>query len=65
MGYICKFNGIYSVKLLDILSKTFGICWAKTIDNFMGCIGQKLWDVLQNYGIYWSIGYIMQNYGMS
>ena len=42
MGYICKNNGIYSEKLLDILSKKFGIYWAKTIDNFMGCIRQNL-----------------------
>ena len=45
MGNICKNNGIYSEKLLDILSKTFGIYWAKSIDNFMGCIRQKLWVI--------------------
>ena len=52
MGYICKNNGIYLQKLCIIFGKTigyigqqFGIYWAKTIDNFMGCIRQKLWDI--------------------
>ena len=56
MGYICKNNGIYSEKPLDILSKKFGIYWVKTIDNFMGCIRKicriyfaKPWDILVHW----------------
>ena len=52
MGYLCKNNGIFSERLLDILNKNFGIYWAKTIDNFMECIWQKLWDIFCKTMVY-------------
>ena len=32
-------------KIVRYLWKTYGIYWAKTIDYFMGYIGQKLRDI--------------------
>ena len=51
----------------DIYGKYYRIYWPKTIGYIMGYIRQQLWDILgQNYGIYGFIivGYIWQNYGI-
>ena len=52
---------MYLEKYGIYLTKTV-IYWSKTIDNFMGSIRQKLWDIFaktkgyipKNYGIYWA-----------
>ena len=55
---LTPFVRIYLVKIWDIFGKNYGIYWSNTIDNFMGCIRQKLRDVLGKI-----MGYIGQNYG--
>ena len=57
---------------MDILSKTFGIYWAKGIDNFMGCIRPKVWTIfakLWDILVHWiylakTKGCLRQNYGI-
>ena len=40
------YYGIYWLKIVGCIWKNYGIYWSKTINNFMGCIRQKLWDIL-------------------